>query len=196
MAADWQPDEPLADPMCGSGTFGIEGALMALDAAPGKNNTPPVVGFPAFQAKLWQKLQREAQESRSTSELGDLWIRSGDRDAGAVKASRQNATRAGVEALVSYRQAPLDTPLEQLPEDGLVVVNPPWGHRISDHKKLSGLYLGLGKGLANSYPGWRVAVVCPDKALAGRLGKGMEQVAKFSAGGIKVGVWLGEIPTQ
>ncbi len=195
IASDWQPNEPLADPMCGSGTFGIEGALMALDAAPGKYNTPPVVGFPSFQARLWQKLQQEAQESISTSDLGDVWIRSGDRDAGAIKAARQNATRAGVEALISYRLGPLETPLENIPEDGLVVVNPPWGHRIADNKKLSGLYLGLGKGLANSFPGWRVAVVCPDKALAGRLGKGMEQVAKFTAGGIKVGAWLGEIPS-
>lgn len=195
MAVDWQPDEPLADPMCGSGTFGIEAALIARDTAPGKDNIPPVTGFPSFQVRLWQKLQEEAQATLSTSEMGDIWICSGDRDAGAIKASRQNSARAGVEGLITYRHATLETPLEALPEDGLVVINPPWGHRISDNKKLSGLYLGLGKGLAKSYPGWRVAIVCPDKALAGRVAKGVEKVAVFSAGGIKVGIWLGEIPS-
>ena len=29
--AGWQPDEPLLDPMCGSGTFLIEAAQIALD---------------------------------------------------------------------------------------------------------------------------------------------------------------------
>jgi len=196
MAADWRPDEPISDPMCGSGTFGIEAALFALDIAPGKDRTPPVVGFPTFQAKLWQRLQQEVREPVDTSNLEELWIHSGDRDIGAIKSAKHNSKTAGVSSLISYRQAPLDEPIEDLPETGLVVVNPPWGHRISDNKKLAGLYLSIGKSLAKNYNGWRVAAVCPDKALAGRLASGIEQVASFSAGGIKVGVWLGEITSN
>ena len=77
--------------------------------------------------------------------------------------------------------------------EGLVVLNPPYGIRVAENVKLAGLYVSAGKALRAQFPGWRVAAVCPDKALAGRLGKDMEQVTQFDNGGIKVGLFLGQL---
>ncbi len=83
--------------------------------------------------------------------------------------------------------------MESPPGPGLVVLNPPYGKRVGENAKLAGLYRRTGEALRRDYPGWRVAAVCPDKALAGRLGKGMEELTRFRNGGLQVFLWVGTI---
>ena len=192
VAVDWNPEsEALADPMCGSGTFSIEAALMAEDRAPGRRIRPAVVSWPSFPKKGWEQLKQQLDGPPLEHEAR---IYSSDRNQGAIRAASDNAQRAGVAQSLSFRCCALDEDWEGLPSSGLVVVNPPYGKRIGDPGKLHALYKQFGRSLSKRYPGWRIAVVCPDKALAGRLAPGIEERVRFRNGGLSVGLYLGTIP--
>ncbi len=187
-ASGWRTGVPLADPMCGSGSFSIEAALIAQDRAPGLELKPPVIGLPAFPTKAWSRMLKEAHEARRPQEG---WFHTADRDQRAIEATRSNAQRAGVE--LSPLHLDISQAVESPPGPGLVVLNPPYGKRVGENAKLAGLYRRTGEALRRDYPGWRVAAVCPDKALAGRLGKGMEELTRFRNGGLQVFLWVGTI---
>ena len=190
-AAGWRPGVPLADPLCGSGTFSIEAALWAQEAAPGLDLRLPVTRLPGFPKGAWEELLREARRSRTDQEG---WFHTADRDAGAIKAATANAQRARVQ--LSPQQQDVREPVDAPGGPGLVVLNPPYGHRVGANAKLAGVYHGIGGALKRDYPGWRMVAVCPDKALAGRLAKGVEELTSFKNGGVRVGLFAGTIAAR
>lgn len=194
IGAGWIPEEEaLADPMCGAGTFSIEAALLAQDLPPGRLLRPAVVDWPTFPRKGWTQLQQQIQ---GVATALDHPILPSDREQGAIRAASSNAARAGVAKLLQFRTCSLSDDWEDLPETGLVVVNPPYGQRIGEKSKIHGLYSHFGKALRQRYPGWRIAVVCPDKSLAGRLAPGIQELARFKNGGLAVGLYLGTLPEK
>ncbi len=191
-AADWHADEPLADPMCGSGTFLIEGAWMRQDRAPGRGLRPPVVDWPAFPSRLWRTLAQEAE--RLGLPMGAT-LHGRDRDPGALKATRANAERAGVAGVLALAHGALDEPWSTLPAGpGLVILNPPYGVRVADRARINGLYDTFGRGLRSVFPGWRLAAITPRPELARRLTPDIEEITTFKNGGLNVGFYGGVIP--
>lgn len=153
--------ETVLDPMCGSGTFVIEAAEMALGLAPGRSRSFAFEQFAGFDAGQWQAM-REAGTSRAT---GARFFGS-DRDAGAVEMSRANAEAAGVSEVTRFEQCKVIELERPDVEPGLVIVNPPYGARIGNRKALYGVYDGLGGVLKQRFSGWRVGLVTSDPALA------------------------------
>lgn len=154
-------EEPVLDPMCGSGTFVIEAAEIATGLMPGRTRAFAFEQLATFKPESWEKL-KATHVPRETA----LRFHGRDRDAGAIKSSTANAARAGVSAVTEFRQQPVSdlTPPEGPP--GLVIVNPPYGTRIGDKRPLFDLYAALGNVLATRFHGWRVGLVTADKALA------------------------------
>ena len=62
MRAGYTGDEPLLDPMCGTGTFALEAALMAKRIPAGWFRDFAFTGWPAFRAQRWAHLRRAAGE--------------------------------------------------------------------------------------------------------------------------------------
>lgn len=89
------------DPMCGSGTFVIEAAMIAADIAPGIGRDYfGFLGWRQHDASLWERLRAEASARvRSADELTTV-IRGQDRDTSAIRAARANAQRAQVDEIV------------------------------------------------------------------------------------------------
>ena len=153
--------EALVDPMCGSGTFVIEAAEMALGLPPGRARRYAFENLASLDGPSWDKL-KTAQPARDTA----LRFYGSDRDAGAIRAATANAERAGVSGVASFHcHAISDLPRPDGPP-GLVMVNPPYGARIGERKLLFALYGALGKTLAERFRGWRVGLVTSDPALA------------------------------
>ena len=187
----WHGRVPLVDPMCGSGTFAIEGAAMALGLAPGRLRPFAFERFAGFDAGAWAALKAEA--ARPVPE-GPVIAWGQDRDNGAIRAARANAARAGLAGRVELaRQAVSDlTPPPGGP--GLVIANPPWGARIGQRKPLFALYGAFGRVLADRFAGWRVAILCPDAGLVGATGLGLGAAGPVvDIGGIKVRLWAGRV---
>jgi putative N6-adenine-specific DNA methylase len=190
FAAGWQPGVPLVDPMCGSGTFAIEAACWTRDIAPGLGRRPAVVDLPGFPAGSWDEMLAEAREPGGQG--GRFWA--ADRDAGAIKATRTNAERAGVLQDLTLEQKDVSQAWQHPPEGiGLVAINAPYGRRVAERVALAGLYRRMGKALKAQLPGWRLLAICPDKSLAGHLARDLEELTRFSNGGIPVSAWVGRI---
>ncbi|QDC10362.1 class I SAM-dependent RNA methyltransferase [Oceanicola sp. D3] len=186
-AAGYAGREAVMDPMCGSGTFCIEAAEIAAGLAPGRGRRFAFEGFPGFDAEGFAALKARPSVAR-----GEGPIIGSDRDAGAVKMSRENAERAGVdcrfeEASVSALERPDCAP-------GLVICNPPYGSRIGSKGPLFGLYGSFGKVMKERFEGWRVAMVTSDEKLARATGLPWEPPGPHVAhGGLKVRLWMAQM---
>lgn len=158
-------NEPVLDPMCGSGTFVIEAAEMALGLNPGWARGFAFEHLASFDIEAWAAMKAAGNDKPS-----DFLFYGSDRDAGAIRMSLANSERAGVSSATRFAQTPLEA-LER-PEGpaGLVIVNPPYGLRIGDRKKLYPLYGALGTVLRARFSGWRVGLVTADPALARATG--------------------------
>jgi len=168
----------LVDPMCGSGTFLSEGALIAADAAPAlQRDYFGFMGWRGHDGALWQRLRAEAQERRAARPARRCIVGS-DIDAQAVRMAIANGESAGVADWLHVEKRALEdvtapgvampgvaTPLAT----GLVVVNPPYGERIGAESALPALYTQLGETLRNRFRGWQAAVLTGNPALARNL---------------------------
>jgi putative N6-adenine-specific DNA methylase len=185
----WDGTVPLADPMCGSGTFLIEGALLAANRAPGLAREFAFLDWPGSRPGLWEVLRSEA---RAAIRPPVAAILGSDRDAGAVAAARRNADRAGVAAWVDFQERDLSR-RGPLPGPGLAVCNPPYGKRLGRGSDLRTAFEELGRSCREAFPGWRVAFLCPDERLARATGLHPEPVALLVNGGIRVALMVADL---
>ena len=161
--------EPVLDPMCGSGTFVIEAAEIAAGLKPGRSRHFAFEQLAGFDAAAWQRLRDTATGAGSLGCAPGLRFYGSDHDAGAIRMARDNAARAGVAEWTEFRQQSVGAVAVPVGKPGLVIINPPYGLRIGDKKRLAPLYRALGKSLAR-FNGWRVGLVTNDAALAEATG--------------------------
>lgn len=139
-ASGWAPDEPITDPMCGSGTIAIEAAMMARGMAPGLQRRFAFEQWPSHDAAAWQAMREAAVRAAGPARGA---IRASDRDEGAVQAARENAARAGVTDDIEFQVAPVSG--AAIAEGGWIVTNPPYGLRVGESARLRDLYATLGR---------------------------------------------------
>lgn len=177
--------EPVVDPMCGSGTFVIEAAEMAMGMAAGRARSFGFEQLASFDAGQWEEM-KAGVISRET----DLRFQGSDRDAGAVRMATSNAARAGVSEVTSFEMMPF---ADATPPDGargLVMVNPPYGARIGNKKVLYSVYAGLGDVLKARFRGWRVGLVTSEPSLARATNLPFAKpVAPVAHGGLRINLY-------
>ena len=143
MLTPWRRDRILVDPICGSGTFPIEAAMMAANIAPGMNRS--------FTAEQWTNLIPRKLWYESVEEASDLMedqievdIQGYDIDGDVEKAARQNAADAGVDHLIHFQQRPVSQ-LRHPKKYGFIITNPPYGERLEEREALPELYRTFGE---------------------------------------------------
>jgi len=186
----WQPHEALLDPVCGSGTLVLEAAAQALALAPGLRRSFAFERFPGFTPLVagWQELKErgEAAHAAAVAASGAASRFAGrDLDADTIAAARRNAERAGLAAHVSFEVGPL---AEARPstEQGLLVANPPYGHRLGTTSSARVTYRELGRVLRSHFAAWRAGVLVPDGAMAAAVGLKPSAVVPLRNGGLKL----------
>ncbi len=183
----WDGSTPLLDPCCGSGTLLIEGALIALGRAPGLSRSFAFEHWPRFRQGSWQVLREEARRREVSSPAA--WIGGGDLDPEVLALALRNAERAGVAPFLELTGA--DLALSRPPEgEGLILCNPPYGERLGGGEDLSPLYRSLGRLASSCSPGWRLAFLSPDPALAAATGLRVERLSELVNGGLRVGLYV------
>ena len=150
----------LLDPMCGSGTLIIEGAMMAADIAPGMLREH--YGFDQWiqhDAELWQRLIDEAHQRRATGlENLKLDIRGYDANPRVLEYTSQNIENVGLDEHIRLAHKPIDQFGKPTAERGLLLTNPPYGERLGEVDELIPLYQKLGTVLQKNFQGWRAAI--------------------------------------
>ena len=150
----------LLDPMCGSGTLIIEGAMMAADIAPGMLREH--YGFDQWiqhDAELWKSLIDEAHQRKATGlENLELDIRGYDANPRVLEYTTQNIENAGLDGHIRLAHKPIDQFGKPTAERGLLLTNPPYGERLGEVDELIPLYQKLGTVLQKNFQGWRAAI--------------------------------------
>jgi putative N6-adenine-specific DNA methylase len=193
LASGWKGDEPLLDPMCGSGTIPIEAAMIARKIAPGLRRDFQFMNWPGFEAERWNRILETAQAAAVTDFTGE--ILGSDRDAGAVQAAARNAERAGVSENVRFSQEAVSGSIaaidDSVRESGWILTNPPYGIRVGESADLRNLYAKLGSAL-KSKPLWRLGILTSDSALVRQTRLSLRPRFSTSNGGIPVSYFVSE----
>ena len=164
-AVRYTGDEPLVDPMCGSGTLVIEAGLIAENRAPGLGRDFSVERWPHLGEQgraILTELKADALRQQHKAGVPILGF---DKSDEAVDAARRNVRAAKLDGAVKVApgDATDELPLPKAP--GLLVTNPPYGDRLraGGQKGMKTFYFQLGESLGR-IEGWRLAILSGNPA--------------------------------
>ena len=190
----------LSDPMCGMGTFLIEGALMAADVAPGlKREYWGFNGWQSHVPSIWSRLLEEAQQRAEKGlQQEPLWIRGYEADPRLIQPARNNIARAGLADWVKVYQGELATfaPSPDKGQPGLLICNPPYGERLGDEASLLYLYQHLGERMRSQCLGWQAGVFTGAPQLGRRMGIRSHKQYAFFNGAIPCRLLMFDVQEQ
>jgi putative N6-adenine-specific DNA methylase len=158
----WQTGQALLDPMCGSGTFLLEAAMIALNIAPGLHRNFGFEKLKNFESDSWKKIKNSALKNVKPTTFQKLY--GSDSDLRAVRIAKQNLEAAGLLAAVQLTQVNIT---EVIPptDSGVLVANPPYGVRIGEDEELAALYPKMGEALKRKFAGWNTYFLTNDLRL-------------------------------
>jgi 23S rRNA (guanine2445-N2)-methyltransferase / 23S rRNA (guanine2069-N7)-methyltransferase len=180
----------LFDPMCGSASFLIEAAYMAINRAPGVlRDYYGFLGWKQHSATLWASILEQARAAEHP--LDSLPALVGcDVSAKTLSIAQANVNAAGFENHITLHA--MDS-LEALPElpvnKGLVLCNPPYGKRLGDVRELKQVYYRLGRMFKQQFAGWEAAVFTADEELARTIGLRAHHKNTLYNGALKCGLY-------
>jgi putative N6-adenine-specific DNA methylase len=162
----WQPGQVLLDPMCGSGTFLTEAAMIARRIAPGARRGFGFEKLRRFDRRQWEALRARATANENTIKT---MIYGSDRYGDALKPARANLAALGLEDAVALKQANVLEMPSPAPS-GIIVTNPPYGVRMDEQDELAKFYPQLGDALKKKYSGWTAYILSADMRLPKLIG--------------------------
>ena len=166
MLAGWHGETDFVDPMCGSGTFLIEAALIAANINPGifRSNFA-FERWPDFDHELFEEIYNDDSHERPFTNK----IYGSDISPKAIDIASRNIKSASVGKYIELKAQPLQNIEEVAHEGGILVTNPPYGERIAV-EDMEGLYLTLGEKLKRVFKGYKAWVIGYNTELLDSIG--------------------------
>jgi putative N6-adenine-specific DNA methylase len=155
----WQPGQALLDPMCGSGTFLLEAAMVALNIAPGHKRSFGFEKLNTFEPNIWHQLKSQAAAKVKSVTFQKIY--GSDVDLRAVRIAKRNLEEAGLLATVQLSQQDIVNVVPPA-DSGVLVANPPYGVRIGEGDDLALLYPKMGEALKRRFAGWNTYFLTND----------------------------------
>lgn len=165
--AGWTPRGVLLDPMCGSGTIPLEAALIARQIAPGQARSFAFERFLIHDAQYWGHL-REASRAQQLAEVPTP-IYASDRDPAAIKLAQWTFQGAGVTIDIRLRQSDI-LDLTAPANEGIMMINPPYGVRLSYADEFDLFYPKVGNWLKQRFAGWKAYIFTGDSRVPKLIG--------------------------
>lgn len=185
MLSNWYPDKPLVDPTCGSGTFCIEAAMLAMNIAPGFNRDFAFEQWSWVPKDLVQEIRDQA-EKRANYDL-ELDISGFDIDGRMIAVAQKNAEEAGLSGVINWKQMRLqDFKTDKI--NGVIISNPPYGERLLDDKAIDILYNEMGQTFA-LLKTWSQFILTSDEAFETKYGRQADKKRKLYNGTLKVDLY-------
>ncbi len=190
--AGYRPDRVLVDPMCGSGTFSLEAALMVKHVAPGLRREFAFMDWPAYRPKQWAHNLQIAEQRRRTVAAPLIWA--SDSDETAVSRLQACVEQNGFEDAVAVAHQDFFSlqPQRIARHPGLIVLNPPYGRRLQQQGNTEKRYQDIAAKLKMDFRGWNAALVVPSAGLAKGLGLSLKPFP-LDHGGLRLTLLYGRI---
>ena len=176
----------LYDVCCGSGTILIEGAMKALNIAPGLRRTFACERFGQIDSSIWQQERNRAMDLVIRD--GDFMAYGSDIDFHALEVAKENARRAGVSMKIDLSKRDLKDFVRKS-EKGTVICNPPYGERMLDIKTAEDIYRTMGK-IFTPERGWAYYIISPDETFEKCFGRKADKRRKLYNGMIKCQLYM------
>ena len=181
-----RPYHTLYDPMCGSGTILIEGALMACNIAPGLHRPFAAERFQQIPREIWSA-ERERAENDAV-DAPDFHAYGADTDRAVLKTARENALRAGVSDKIVLEYGDVRNFRPQT-ERGTLVTNPPYGERLADTKYAASLIREMGK-VFERRRGFSYSIISPEAEFEDLFGRKADKRRKLYNGMLKCQLYM------
>lgn len=186
------PQKPLLDPFCGSGTLLIEAVMMACHCAPGLGRDR--FAFEKhldFNGKAYASLKDEVRAQRQV--LSDLNVLGTDVNSRVLERARENAAAAGVGQYIRFNQSDAAKVKKSQQGDGVIVCNPPYGERMGNSNELAYLYSDFAIALKKQFVNWRLAFFTQDVSPVKQLRMAKSKLYKFRNGPLNCQLFIYEL---
>ena len=165
LLSGWKGETDLIDPMCGSGTFLIEAALIGANIAPGVYRDHYAFQlWPDYDAELFEKIYNDDSAEREFTHK----IYGSDIEGKAIAIARANVKNAGLNKYIELERRDIND-IEEVPEGGTLISNPPYGERLSV-EDIDQFYRDLGFKLKHTFKGYNAWLICYDQEQYFKIG--------------------------
>ncbi|MDA1343679.1 MAG: bifunctional 23S rRNA (guanine(2069)-N(7))-methyltransferase RlmK/23S rRNA (guanine(2445)-N(2))-methyltransferase RlmL, partial [Proteobacteria bacterium] len=177
----------LIDPMCGSGTLLVEGAMIAADYAPGLlRDYYGFIGWKKHNPDCWKALLFEALQRKTTGIKQLPTIVGFDKDSRNINTALTHITNAELQNKIHLECRDISDAAPALSwKPGLVICNPPYGERLGDEQETSELYKKFGDSLKTHFNHWHAAMIVSNPELGFRLGIRSQKPVTFYNGALE-----------
>ncbi len=154
LSTNWDKKSAFVNPMCGSGTLAIEAALIATHRAPGLlRDRYAFMHLVGYEKQMFETEKLELKEQ--IKKIPSLQIIATDISKRAIEVAKINASVAGVDHLISFRDCAFEkTTIPPSTKGAIVIFNPEYGERLGDQMELEATYASMGDFLKNSCKGY------------------------------------------
>ena len=192
LLAGYDGSDPLLDPMCGSGTFSLEGALMAKRIPAGWFRDFAFMGWPSFRPKRWNYMRRQAESQFVKPDRPMIFA--SDTDPGACQKLERCVQKYSMSDAVQVNSRDFfDLDLRELTERvGVICINPPYGRRLAGRNQSEKFFQTICDRLKQEYRGWNLVLFAPSRKLAGTI-PFQTKSYPILHGGLKLALLIGKI---
>ncbi|MBW2585263.1 MAG: hypothetical protein JRE36_17390 [Deltaproteobacteria bacterium] len=192
MLAGYTAPEPLIDPMCGTGTFALEAALIAKNIPPGWFREFAFMQWPSFSQKRWEYLKSQCATKFANPQKRLIFA--SDQDSAACSRLEKCIQKHKLSGLIKVSQKDFFDfiPRELTDQTGVVLINPPYGRRLGNLEKSDHLFVAICEKLKQDFMGWKLVLVAPDRSLVKKIPFQLDALPFFH-GGLKPTLMFGRI---
>ena len=181
MISRWRKDRALLDPFCGSGTFGIEAAMIGMNIAPGLKAEFDAERWSIIPAELW--LEEREKAIASIDNDTELKIFCSDIDYYQLRLAKKHAELAGVDRNIHFQKLDFRETGSRF-EYGFIITNPPYGERLLEKQQAEEIYKGIGEHF-KKFPTWSLYTITSCENFEKLFGKRADKKRKIYNGGLK-----------
>jgi putative N6-adenine-specific DNA methylase len=192
LLAGYEGGQPLIDPLCGSGTFSLEAALIAKRIPAGWFRDFAFTKWPSFLPKRWNYIRRQSESGFVHRARPSVFASDIDRQ--ACQKLQNCVDKFSLSDAVEVHQTnffDLD-PHKLTDRTGVICINPPYGRRLGGRPESEKFFYAICDKLKKDYRHWKLVLFAPGRKLA-RAVPFQTTSCPILHGGLKLTLLVGRI---
>ena len=188
LLSDWQKFPVIVDPLCGSGTFIIEAALLALGRNPGGSRPYAFRAWPCFNEGLWNRIRKDRPADADGCGPVPKLVGCGYQRSG--RSGRRRQCRTGRHHVLRFFFPPATAwrfnAGSAFDRPGLIIANLPYGKRATARGAAPGEFIVDSGATYDALAGDGPGVLLPTTAVRG----GMRACSRIPACPFQMAAWM------